>query len=134
MGGRVHIVNLYRRVRRTHSIEGISIREAARIFNLHRITVNKMLECSVPHGYPREQPPRRPKLDPYKGVIDRILENNQSLPKKQPHTAKRICDRLRDEHGFPGKYAIVKDYVREGLRQTRGMFVPAGTFSRARPV
>jgi hypothetical protein len=32
-------VNLYRRVRRTHSIEGISIREAARMFNLHRINV-----------------------------------------------------------------------------------------------
>jgi transposase len=112
----------------------LSILEAARMLNLHRITVNKMLEYSVPPKYPREQPPRRPKLDPYKGVIDRILEDNQSLPKKQPHTAKRICDRLRDEHGFPGKYAIVKDYVREHRRQTQEMFVPAGTFSRARPV
>ena len=56
-----------------------------------------MLEYSVPPGYRREQSPRRPKLDPYKGVIDRILEDNQSQQKKQPHTAKRICDRLRDE-------------------------------------
>ena len=127
-------MNLYQRVRRAHSIEGMSIREAARMLNLHRITVNQMLEYSVPPKYPREQPPRRPKLDPYKGVINRILEDNQSLPKKQPHTAKRICDCLRDEHGFPGKYAIVKDYVREHRRQTQEMFVPAGTFSRARPV
>ena len=104
------------------------------MFNLHRSTVSKMLEYSVPPGYRREQPPRRPKLDPYKGVIDRILEDNQSLPKKQPHTVKRICGRLRDEQGFPGKYTIVKDYVRERRRQTREMFVPAGTFSRARPV
>ena len=67
------------------------------IVDLHRSTVNKMLEYSVPPGYRREQSPRRPKLDPYKGVIDRILEDNQSLQKKQPHTAKRICDRPRDE-------------------------------------
>ena len=120
----MYTVDLYRRVRRAHFVEGMSIRRAARMFNLHRSTVNKMLEYSVPPGYRREQPPRKPKLDPYKGVIDRILEDDQSLPKKQRHTAKRIYDRLGDEHGFLGKYTIVKDYVRERRRQTREMFVP----------
>ena len=117
-------VEMYLRVRRAHFVEGMSIRDAARVFGLHRDTVRKMLKYSVPHGYRRERPPRRPKLDPYKGVIDQILEHDQFLPKKQRHTAKRIYDRLRDEHGFPGKYAIVKDYVRERRRQTREMFVP----------
>ena len=70
----MYTVDLYQRVRRAHFVEGMSIRQAARMFNLHRNTVNKMLEYSVPPGYRREQPPRRPKLDPYKGVIDRILE------------------------------------------------------------
>ena len=120
----MYTVDMYRRVRRAHFVEGMSIREAARVFGLHRDTVNKMLEYSVPPGYRREQPPRRPKLDPYKGVIDRILEDDQSLPKKQRHTARRIYDRLGDEHGFVGKYTIVKDYVRERRRQTREMFVP----------
>ena len=120
----MYIVDLYRRVRRAHFVEGMSIREAARVFGLHRSTVNKMLEYSAPPGYRREQPPRRPKLDPYKGVIDRILEDDQSLPKKQRHTARRIFDRLTDEHGFLGKYTIVKDYVRERRRQTREMFLP----------
>ena len=124
----MYTVDLYRRVRRAHFVEGMSIREAARVFGLHRSTVNKMLEYSVPPGYRREQPPRRPKLDPYKGVIDRILEDDQSLPKKQRHTARRIYDRLRDEHGFLGKYTIVKDYVRERRRQTREMFVPSSHF------
>ncbi len=119
----MYTVDLYRRVRRAHFVEGMSIREAARVFGLHRDTVNKMLEYSVPPGYRRERPPRRPKLDPYKGVIDRILDD-QSLPKKQRHTARRIFDRLTDEHGFLGKYTIVKDYVRERRRQTREMFVP----------
>ena len=70
----MYTVNLYRRVRWAHFVEGMSTREAARVFGLHRSTVNKMLEYSVPPGYRREQSPRRPKLDPYKGVIDRILE------------------------------------------------------------
>ena len=34
------------------------------MFGLHRDTVRKMLEYSVPPGY-RRPPPRRPKLDPY---------------------------------------------------------------------
>ena len=117
-------VELYARVRRACFVEGMSIREAARVFGLHRDTVRKMLKYSVPPGYRREQPPRRPKLDPYRGVIDHILEHDQSLPKKQRHTSKRIYERLRDEHGFPGKYTIVKEYVRERRRQTREMFVP----------
>ena len=117
-------MDLYRRVRRAHFVEGMSIREAARVFGLRRSTVNKMLEYSAPPGYRREHPPRRPKLDPHKGVIDRILEDDQLLPKKQRHTARRIFDRLTDEHGFLGKYTIVKDYVRERRRQTREMFLP----------
>ena len=86
--------------------------------------MRKMLQYSVPPGYRRESPPRRPKLDPYRGVIDRILEDDRSLPKKQRHTAKRIYERLRAEHGFTGKYTIVKDYVRERRRRTREMYVP----------
>ena len=117
-------VDLYVRVRRACMVEGMSSREAARVFGLHRDTVRKMLEHSVPPGYRRQSPPRRPKLDPYRGVIDRILEEDRSLPKKQRHTAKRIYDRLRAEHGFGGKYTIVKDYVRERRRRTREMYVP----------
>ncbi len=66
-------VELYARVRRACMVEGMSTREAARVFGLHRDTVRKMLRYSVPPGYRRQSPPRRPKLDPYRGVIDRIL-------------------------------------------------------------
>ena len=123
-GVRMYKVELYARVRRACMVEGMSSREAAQVFGLHRDTVRKMLEHSVPPGYRRQSPPRRPKLDPYRGVIDRILDEDRSLPKKQRHTAKRIYDRLRAEHGFDGKYTIVKDYVRERRRRTREMYVP----------
>ena len=117
-------VELYLRVRRACMVDGMSTREASRVFGLHRDTVRKMIAYSVPPGYRRRQPPRRPKIGPYTEVIDRILEDDLNLPRKQRHTAKRIHDRLRDEYGFDGRYTIVKDYVREHRRRTREMFVP----------
>ena len=68
-------VDLYARVRRACRIEGMSSREASRVFGVDRKTVRKMLSFSVPPGYRRSTPPRRPKLDPFTGVIDRILED-----------------------------------------------------------
>ena len=125
-------VELYLRVRRACMVDGMSTREASRVFGLHRDTVRKMIASSVPPGYRRRQPPGRPKIGPYTGVIDRILADGPvsrtgqalGLPRKQRHTAKRIYERLRDEYGFDGRYTIVKDYVREHRRRTREMFVP----------
>ena len=117
-------VELYARVRRAVMVEGMSLREASRVFGLHRDTVRKMLAYSVPPGYRRQNEPRRPKIGPFTGVIDAILEADAQVPRKQRHTAKRIFERLREEHGFDGQYTIVKDYVRERRRRTQEMFVP----------
>ena len=118
-------VEMYVQVRRACMVEGMSAREASRVFGLHRDnTVRKMLAYSVPPGYRREGPPRRPKLEPFTGVIDAILEGDSRVPRKQRHTAKRVFERLKDEYGFDGQYTIVKDYVRERGRRTQEMFVP----------
>ncbi len=122
--GWMYQVDVYPRVRRAVMVDGMSIREVSRVFGPHRDTVRKMLAYSVPPGYQRQTPPRRPKLEPFTGVIDHILDEDHQVPKKQRHTAKRIFERLRDEYGFDGQYTIIKDYVREHRRQTREMFVP----------
>jgi transposase len=83
-----------------------------------------MLAFSVPPGYRRSRPPARPKLDPFVGIIDRILEEDKGQPAKQQHTSKRIFERLRDEHGYTGGITIVKDYVHERRQRQREMFVP----------
>ena len=44
-------VEMYTRVRRACLVEGMSVREASRVFGLHRDTVRKMLAYSVPPGY-----------------------------------------------------------------------------------
>jgi len=120
----MYTVELYLRVRLACHVEGLSEREAARRFGLARETVRKMLRHSEPPGYRRRQPPKRPKLDPFTGIIDGILEEDRTVHRKQRHTAKRIFERLRDEHGFTGKQTIVKDYVRERRHRLREMFVP----------
>jgi len=117
-------VELYARVRRAVLVEGMSQRWVAREFGLARKTVRKMLEYSVPPGYQRQKPVRRPKLGPWRGVIDAILDDDQGQPRKQRHTAKRIFERLRAEHGYRGGYTIVKDYVRQSKLGRQEMFVP----------
>jgi transposase len=102
----------------------MSQRQAARVFGIDPKTVAKMLRFSVPPGYRRNQPPARPKLDAVTGVIDRILREDQGRPRKQRHTARRIFQRLKAEHGFAGGETIVKDYVRERRLRGREMFVP----------
>ncbi len=83
-------VELYGRVRYAVKIEGMSRRKAARVFGIDRRTVDKMLSFSEPPGYRRTKKPKRPKLDPFVGIIDQILEDDASRPKKQRHTSKSL--------------------------------------------
>jgi hypothetical protein len=76
------LVELYGKVRYAVQMEGLSRREAARRFGIDPRTVAKMLSFSVPPGYRRSQPSKRPKLDPFTGIIDRILEEDQGRPAK----------------------------------------------------
>ena len=101
------VVELYGRVRYAVQIEGLSRREAARQFGIDPRTVAKMLAFSVPPGYRRRRPAARPKLDPFTGIIDGILTQDEGRPRKQRHTSKRIFERLRDEHGYGGGITIV---------------------------
>ncbi len=120
----MYSVDLYGRVRRACHVDGLSERAAAQLFGIDRKTVSKILKHSVPPGYRRSKPPVRPKLDPFIPIIDQILEADRAMPKKQRHTATRIFERLRNEHGFTGKLTIVTDYVREKKRRTQEVFVP----------
>ena len=117
-------MELYAAVRRAVQVEGISEREAARRFGIARKTVRKMLAFSVPPGYQRQQPVRRPKLEAFLGIIDEIVEADQKQLRKQRHTAKRVFERLKEEHGYQGGYTVVKDYLRARHLRHKEMFVP----------
>ena len=117
-------VEVYAAVRHFVFVEGNSRREAARIFGLSRETVSKMCLFSLPPGYTRTKPVAKPKLGPLLPAIDAILEADRTGPVKQRHSAKRIFEWLRDEHGFGGGYTVVKDYVRIARARGRETFVP----------
>lgn len=64
--------------------------------------------------------PQRPKasehpskLGPCKALIGEMLEEDRHCCHKQRHTAKRVFERLRAEHGFGGSYSTVQRYMRE---------------------
>jgi len=103
----MYSVDIYSRVRRACLMDGMSAREAARYFNKDRKTIAKMLKHALPPGYQRSEAPRRPTLDAYVGIIDEILRTDKALIKKQRHTAKRIFERLRDEHGYTRRNFMV---------------------------
>ena len=107
----MYTVDLYLRVRLACHVDGLSQREAASRFGIARETVKKMLRHSEPPGYRRRQPPKRPKLAPFTEIIDRILEEDRTVHRKQRHTAKRIFERLRDEAWLLGE-----GNHRQGLR------------------
>jgi transposase len=120
----MYTVDLYAKIRRAVMVDGQSEREVARLYGLHRATVHKMLQFSLPPGYRRTAPRVAPKLGPYTGVIDALLEADRQMPKKQRHTARRIWQRLKDEHGFTGCYATVWKYVARQQLHQREVFVP----------
>ena len=117
-------VDLYAKVRRAVIVEGISERGAARQFGIDRKTVAKMLLHAVPTGYQRKEAPVSPKLGPFIGIINQILQDDREVLKKQRHTALRIYERLRDEHGFGGGYTIVREFVAKQRLRQQEVFIP----------
>jgi transposase len=117
-------VELYAGIRRAVMVDGLSRREAAKRFGVHRNTITKMLQYSVPPGYRRRERPTSKKLGPFMVWIDKVLEEDRGVHKKQRHTAQRIFERLRDEEGFSGGYTIVREYVARAMLRSREMFIP----------
>jgi transposase len=114
MGSRVE---LFERIRRDREREGLSIRELACRHGVHRRTVRQALASPWPP--PRKSPSGRPapKLGRYRPLIDEWLRADREAPRKQRHTAKRIWERLRSEHGADVAETTVRQYVRRRRRE-----------------
>ena len=104
-----------------------------REFHLHWKTLRKILDHPEPPGYRQQRPRAKPKLGPFLPVLHQILEDDRKAPKKQRHTAKRVFERLRDEHGYQGGLTAVKDAVRAWRQRARRGLRPAGPPARRGP-
>jgi transposase len=111
-------------IRRRVLVGGESKRSVMRQFKLHWETLQKILSQPEPPGYQAAKPRAKKKLGPFLPVIDAILKQDEQAPPKQRHTAKRIFERLRDEHGYPGGLTVVKEAVPAARRQHQEVFVP----------
>ena len=95
-------MEFWTKVRRRVLTGELSKRAACREYELSWHTLAKILAHQEPPGYRRKQPRRKPKLEQFLPIIHEILQQDGQAPKKQRHTAWRIFERLRDEHGFTG--------------------------------
>lgn len=104
-------VELFEQIRRDRRNEGLSIRELAERYRVHRRTVRQALANALPP--PRKAYPRRarPAIDPYADVIDAWLLADRDMPRKQRHTARRVWQRLVAEHGAALAEVTVSRYV-----------------------
>ena len=114
MGSRVE---QFEQIRRDRDREGLSIRALAERHGVHRRAVRQALASPLPPA--KRSPISRPapKLGAYRAVIDGWLESDRDAPRKQRHTAKRIHQRLVDEHGADVAEVTVRQYVRARKRE-----------------
>ena len=78
-GLEVYTVELYRTVRLACA-DGMSKRATARHFNNSRDTVDKVMALSLPPGYRRRAPIKRPKLDGFTEIIDGMAGRGSGGP------------------------------------------------------
>jgi transposase len=118
-------VELFEVIRRDARLEGMGVRALARKHRVHRRTVRQALMSAVPPQ--RRMPVRRcPVLDPWKPLIQAWVTTDETLPRKQRHTAHRIWQRLGEEHGAELGESTVRMYVAR-LRRELGGGVAAAT-------
>ena len=104
------------RIRWAHYREGKGIRELARAFHRSRKTIRRALADPGPWRYRESRPRAKPVMDGVAPIVRQWLEEDRTRPRKQRHTARRIWERLRDEHGFRGGQSTVRQWVRENGR------------------
>jgi transposase len=114
----------YLEIRKSHAA-GESMRSiAARLGHcLKSVRRAVRSDSGEPLPYTRTQPTGYPKLGAFVGVIRQILQEDESAPRKQRHTAFRIYERLKSEYGYAGSYYPVRRYVASLRQSTRETFM-----------
>ena len=101
----------YEFIRTGYRIYGKSISELARTTGHSRNTVKKAIR-GEPWNYKEREHQPFPVLGPFLEIIDGWLEQDKEQPRKQRHTARRVYNRVVEEHGYAGCESTVRRYVR----------------------
>jgi transposase len=101
----------YEMIRTGCRVYGENISEMSRITGHSRNTIKKAIR-GEPWGYKERAHQPFPALEKYLKIIDGWLTDDKDSPKKQRHTARRVYNRLVEEHGYKGSEPSVRRYVR----------------------
>ena len=101
----------YEMIRTGCRVYSKNISEMARMTGHSRNTIKKAIR-GEPWGYKERAHQPFPVLEKYLTVIDGWLKADKDKPKKQHHTARRVYNRLVEEHGYQGSEPSVRRYVR----------------------
>jgi transposase len=126
-------VELFEEIRKASAgRDSPSIRELSRMFGVHRRMVRQALESAVPP--PRKVMPRKaPTLGLWKPTIDAWLAEDENVPKKQRHTARRIFQRLVEEYDANVSESSVRRYV-GSKKKSRALSLPDVCIPQAHPL
>ncbi len=102
----------FERIRHDKREEGLSMRALARRHGVHRRTVRAALAAALPTSRVRGVRPA-PVMGAWKPLIRSWLIEDRTAPRKQRHTARRIWQRLLEEHGADLAESTVREVVRE---------------------
>jgi transposase len=111
-------------IRRKVLLEGASKRSMRKDYRIGSEALKKILANADPPGYRQKVSGPKPVLGQFLGVIEDILIADRDAPAKQRRTAKRIFERLRDEHGYVGCSSQVRAQVAAARRRQKEVFVP----------
>ncbi len=100
------------------------MRQACIQYHLNFRTIRKIVHQPEPTSFHTPRPRAKPVLGPFLAIVQQIIDADRHAPPKQRHTARRIYERLRDEHGYPGCPSIVRDAVRAYKQSQAEVFVP----------
>jgi transposase len=117
-------MELWSEIRRRVLSGEISLRQACSEYELNFRTVRKIVRHPEPLPFHAPPPRAKPVLGPFLAIVQKIIDDDHHAPAKQRHTARRIYERLRDEHGYPGCSSIVRDAVRTYKQSQAEVFVP----------
>lgn len=116
-------------IRKMYFEEGENISQIHKQTGIDRKTIRKFINKEDWNDLTQAPVIKDSKLDKYKEEIDGWLNSDKEMRKKQRHTAKRIHDRLKEEHrnDFDCSYRTVAQYVsgkKKSIYETREAFLP----------
>jgi transposase len=117
-------MEIWPEIRRRVLAGELSMRQACPEYGLNFRTARKIVRHPEPPPFRAAGARARPVLGPFLPIVRHILEDDHHAPPKRRHTARRIYERLRDEHDYQGCPSIVRDAVRAYKQSQAEVFLP----------